>query len=295
MKAVFLGLNALGDTLCTTPAIHEFRKQNPDATVIYVTQAAPFCRVLDNNPDIDLLLYSERLYFHGLPEPEKTNDWLNTLPLDLREGGMLYRLDLKLVCNNHEVFQHHIAEAFARLVGVEIQSTRPLVYLSNSDRRAVDVFARRPYIVFSMHTVSNRDRQDGRGKQKDWPPECWAQLAERLAAQDRFDIFVIGAERDPMIALPHVRRLYGLPIRVVAALLERAACVVSVENGIGHLCAAVNAPLVHIYSNMMPPGWAKPAIDTQAQVLYGDPLDLTVDQVMEACEQFTGAAAAAAV
>ena len=53
--------------------------------------------------------------------------------------------------------------------------------------------------------------------------------------------------------------LYGLPIKVVAALLEKAACVVTLESGIGHLAYAVGARTVVIYSNMMPREWAQPA------------------------------------
>jgi ADP-heptose:LPS heptosyltransferase len=294
MRAVFLGLNALGDTLCTTPAIRAFRRRHPEATIIYVTQSAPFCRVLDENPDIDLLLYNERLYFQGLPEPDQMVAWLSTLPVDLREGGMLYRLDLKLVCTSAEAFQSHISETFARLVQVEIESTRPLIFLSAQDRRQARAFAGRPYLVFSPHSVSNPDREDGLGKKKDWPLEHWHELARRIAASGDFEIYVIGAERDPWVDIPHTRRLYGLPIRTLAALLESAACVVTVENGIGHLCAAVHAPMVEIYSDLMPVAWAQPAAGCPARVLYGDPLKTTPEQVFEAVQQFTCTAAVSA-
>ena len=294
MKAVFLSLNALGDTLCTTPAIHAFRRANPDATIVYIAQSAPFCRVLDNNPDIDLLLYSEDLYFRGLPKPEETNQWLNRQPIDLREQAMLYRLDLKLVCLSDEVFTRHISQAFAKLIEVEIESTRPLIFLNEHDRRSASVFARRPYVVFSMHSVANSERPDGRGRKKDWPMEHWQELARRIHELDQFDIYLIGSERDPWPPIPEARRLYGLPIRTVAALLESAACVITLESGIGHLCAAVDAPMIQIYSNMMPIGWAKPADGTRARSLYGDPFDLSVDTVFHGFQQMAYAQTAVA-
>src|SRR5687767_7097888 len=123
-KAVFLGLNALGDTLCTTPVIRAFRRANPGTAIVYLAQAAPFSRVLDGNPDIDLLIYSERLYFNGIPD--NTAAWLATLPLDLRERAHLYRLDLKLVCTTTEAFQEHISKSFARLFNIETDTTRPI-------------------------------------------------------------------------------------------------------------------------------------------------------------------------
>jgi ADP-heptose:LPS heptosyltransferase len=280
---VFLGVNALGDTLCTTPVIRAFRRAHPDTAVIYVTQAAPFCRVLDGNPDIDLLLYSERLYFNGIPE--NTAAWIPTLPLDLREPGTLYRLDLKIACTSGDHFKEHISKSFARIVGVQTDSVRPIVLLSDLERRAARVFARRPYVVLSTHSVSNPDRPDGRGKRKDWPLERWQTVAQHLSASGALDVYQIGSERDEPPVIDAARRLYGLPIKVVAALLESAACVVTLENGIAHLCAAVHAPTITIYSNLMPIEWAYPAESNRSRVIYGDTFDLSCDEVIAAVEE----------
>lgn len=295
-KAVFLGVNALGDTLCTTPVIRAFRRANPGTAIVYLTQAAPFTRVLDGNPDIDLLIYSERLYHNGIPD--NTAAWMSMLPLDLRGGtNLLYRLDLKISCTTMEAFQEHISKSFARPFGVETDTTRPIVVLSELERRAAALYAHRPFIVFSSHSVSNPERADGRGKRKDWPHERWQELAYRIrelgpslgGVGGEFDIYQVGSERDEAPALDGVTRLYGLPIKVVAALLERADCVVTVENGIGHLCHAVDAASVVIYSDLMPLAWANPAESTVARVLYGDPHDLTCDAVLAAIQQVLAA------
>ena len=81
--------------------------------------------------------------------------------------------------------------------------------------------------------------------------------------------------------------LYGLPIKVVAALLEKAACVVTLESGIGHLAYAVDARTVVIYSDMMPREWAQPADLSRFRILYGDPFETSVDQVFEAVQSIT--------
>jgi ADP-heptose:LPS heptosyltransferase len=281
-KAIFLGLNALGDTLCTTPAIRAFRRANPGTWIVYIAQAAPFCRVLDGNPDIDLLLYSERLYFDGIPA--QVAPWLATMPIDLREEAMLYRLDLSQACTSDSAFRQHISQSFARLFQLDIPSTRPIVVLSDQERRAARTFASRPYVVFSPHSVSNPDRPDGNGKRKDWPRERWQELAARLAQLGDFAIYLLGSERDPPVGLEGVQPLYGLPIKVVAALLENAACVVTVENGIGHLCAAVEAPTVLIYADLMPIEWASPG-SSAVRVIYGDPFSLPCDGVLEAVRE----------
>ena len=211
------------------------------------------------------------------------------LPLDLRAQAHLYRLDLKIACTTMEAFQEHISKSFARLFKVQTDTTRPIVVLSDLERRAASLFAHRPFIVFSSHSVSNPDRPDGRGKRKDWPHERWQELAHRIRELGEFDIYQVGSERDEAPALEGVTRLYGLPIKVVAALLERADCVVTVENGIGHLCHAVDAASVVIYSDLMPLAWANPAESTLARVLYGDPHELTCDAVLAAIQQVLAA------
>ncbi len=104
------------------------------------------------------------------------------LPLDLREQALLYRLDLKIACTTMEAFQEHISKSFARLFNVQTDTTRPIVVLSDLERRAASLFAQRPFIVFSSHSVSNPDRPDGHGKRKDWPHERWQELAPIASA-----------------------------------------------------------------------------------------------------------------
>jgi ADP-heptose:LPS heptosyltransferase len=256
-------------------------------------QSAPFCRVLDGNPDIDLLIYNEQLYFRGIPE--ETADWIRTLPIDLTGGAMLYRLDLKLACKTSDAFRQHISYRFAELVQVPIDSPRPLVFLNEIERRAASLLSPKPLVVFSMNSVSNPEREDKRGRKKDWPVERWAELAQRILSAGELDVAIIGSERDARVAIPGARLLYGLPIKIVAALLERAACVVTLESGIGHLASAVDATTVVIYSNMMPPEWASPHDLSRYRILYGDPLDTSVDQVMKAVDDLTAQTVVAAL
>ncbi|MCC6263387.1 MAG: hypothetical protein IT169_07410 [Bryobacterales bacterium] len=282
-RAIFLSLNALGDTLCITPALRAFRKANPGVSMTVVTQAAPFTRVLDGNPDIDLLIYSERLYLNGIPE--QRDQWIGMLPIALREAATLYTMDLRAVVTNAEAFQRHISKAFATIVGVETESVRPLIVLDELERRAARMLTPKPYAVLSWHSVSNPEREDGQGRKKDWPVECWRELARRIRDELDFDVFTIGSERDPFPTEQGVQPLHGLPIKVVAALLENAACVVTVENGIGHLSAAVDATLVEIYSNLMPLPWANPAEATACEVIYRDPRQTTVNEVLDAMDR----------
>ena len=279
-KAVFAGFNALGDTLCTTPVLGAFKKQNTDTFVIYVVQNATFCRVLEGNPDIDLVFYSEELYLHGMTI--FNNEWLHSLPLDIRETTYLYHFDMNGVCSKAENFHEHISIGFSKLLNIPIDSIRPIIHVTGEERRLAKSFVHKPYFIFSIHSVSNPKRESGNGSAKDWPLERWLCLAERIQSWGDFDIIAVGSERDTRIGSPYIRNLYGLPIKIVAALLQDAICVVTLENGIAHLGAGVDAPMVVIYSNIVPLAWASPEISSRSQVLYDDPQLIGCDEVIAA-------------
>lgn len=283
--AVFLGFNALGDTLCTTPVLRAFRRQHPQQRIVYVVQNANFCRILDGNPDVDLIVYSDALYLGGIEAA--TPEWVSRLPLVGDAPALLYRFDLRFVCTNAAAFEEHISVGFGRALDVDVASVRPVVVLDERDRRASRVVAPRPYVCLSVKSLSNPPRAEGEGGRKDWPSERWAALASLLLGRG-YDVLALGSEADVFPDLPaRVRRLHGLPIRVVAALLEGAACVVTVENGLAHLAAALDAPTVELYSDVVPLGWAKPRESTRCSLLYGDPHGFSLDEVAALVQQRT--------
>jgi ADP-heptose:LPS heptosyltransferase len=279
-KAVFIGINALGDTLCTTPVLRAFKKKNPETSLVYIVPNWPFCRVLDANPDIDLLIYNEQMYLHG--QAVISTQWLHTLPLDIRETTLLFHFDIQQVCSRPESFQEHISVGFSRLLNIPIDSVRPVVRVTPEEQRSAGTFVRKPYFVFSMHSVSNLARENGKGLAKEWPRERWLKLAEEIHSLGDFDVIAVGSERDTPIASPYLRNLYGLPIKITAALIQSAACLVTLENGIAHLGAALDAPMVEIYSDLLPLAWAYPQESTCCEVIYRDPRSISGEEVMEA-------------
>lgn len=283
-KALFVGYNAMGDTLCTTPALRAFRRKNPDTFIIYVVQNSGFCRILDGNPDVDLLLYSEVLYAnHGVRDLGM--NWLRTLPLDLDEPAQVHHFYLPQAMTKPEYLHDHIASNFARMLGVTLDSTRPTVTITEPDRRAIGRFLRGRYVVFSMNSVTNPERESGNGRIKDWPPERWFELAGWLRNEAKLEVIAIGAENDPQYDTHLVRNLFGLPVKLTAALIEGAECLVTLENGIAHLAAGLDAPAVVIYSDSFPRGWAEHQGLSRTKVLYGDPGALPWESVRDAISE----------
>lgn len=281
-RAIFVGFNALGDTLCTTPTIRAYRRRHPDAHITYIVQSTPFTRVLDGNPDIDVVLYSEFLSRYGMTR--FSIDWLYQQPIDFTRAATLLRFDMNLVCTSKEAFEVHIAQGFSTLLQLPIESVRPIVRVMPEDRAHAAALVRGPYVVLSMHSNANPARAGGEGGVKDWPVDRCEALCGYLRQHGFADIVAIGSEFDERRASPMWRNLYGLPIKTVAALLQDAALVVTLENGIGHLAHAVDAPMVMLYSTIVPLGWANPAEATRCRVIYSDIWTVTLDEVIAAVD-----------
>lgn len=281
-KAFFIGCNALGDTLCTTPAVRAFRQANPDTFIAYIAHNATYCRVLDGNPDIDLVIYNEYLWLRGMEG--FAIEWFHSLPLEIEETTPLYHFDMNAVCRKEESFHEHIAMGLAKSVSIPIQSVRPVVRVTEEERRTARLLVRRPYVILSRHSNANPRFPDGSGA-KDWPDENWRKLAESVHRRE-FDVISVGSETDSRFGSPHTRDLHGLPIKVLAALLECAACLVTLENGIAHLAAAVDVPMVELYSKIVPLEWAYPAEMTHREVIYEVPKLVSYDRVAGAVDRF---------
>ncbi len=99
-----------------------------------------------------------------------------------------------------------------------------------------------------------------RWETKRWPPERFAEVAERLAAEDDVRVIVVGAEDDADLARVIGERVgeraldwTGRTSLVeLAALFERSALLLTNDSGPMHLAAAVGTPLVAVFGPTNP-------------------------------------------
>jgi len=279
-EIVCAGNNLLGDCLCTTPTVHAFRKMHPDAKLVYVVQNKPHCRVLEGNPDIDHVIYTDEF---PVPDPGPSRRaWLQNLGIDASADSELRHFDIHALHRSHPaVFKDHLSRGFARMFAVSIDSVRPVVTVDAAHRDAARALLNGRTIVFGMHTTSPVVGKDRESTLKDWVVERWLRLARELRTRG-FDIIAVGSPNDQRLESRYLRNFYGLPILVTAALLAEAACVVTVESGLSHLCHAVDARMVLIFSRDVPLEWAAPEEATRCRVIYDDPRFVTCERVLAA-------------
>lgn len=111
---------------------------------------------------------------------------------------------------------------------------------------------------------------------KTWPVEHWAQLIKRLVA-DGFVVGVTGAKADTERANAVVQAagldkaavfsLAGvLSLQALAGAIERARLVISVDTGVMHLAAALDAPVLALHGPTRPERWGP--ISSHARALF---------------------------
>jgi ADP-heptose:LPS heptosyltransferase len=154
--------------------------------------------------------------------------------------------------DRHEIENHRaVAELFAPLAEYTLQ-------LSATDRQpAMDL----PYDrLILMHMFPGGSC----AKQKSWSAENWIELARRTVEKG-WVIGLTGAPADrgavdrvlDLAALPNDRciSLVGLSLADVSNVLTRGRLLVTIDTGIAHLAAALNAPIVGLYGPTRSERW----------------------------------------
>jgi heptosyltransferase I len=97
---------------------------------------------------------------------------------------------------------------------------------------------------------------------KNWPPERFAELADRVVAVHGARVVLLGGnsqiERDAAATIERLatskpRNLLGSGLKPLLGLLEACSVVVSSDTGPYHMCVAMNVPAVGLFGYTRPP------------------------------------------
>ncbi|MDL2279435.1 glycosyltransferase family 9 protein [Desulfovibrio sp. OttesenSCG-928-G11] len=155
-------------------------------------------------------------------------------------------------------------------------SHKPEIAVPPSLSEACPVLPDSPYVFFHMWPAGLASHL------KEWPPDYWADMAQRLTASG-YTVLLTGgkADREPtddFLArhIPESLRI-SAKVRSVAGRMSlpdlawafcRAAAVVSVNTGIMHLAALCDAPLVALHGPTNPQRWGP--LGQRSRVLLPD-------------------------
>jgi hypothetical protein len=237
----------LGDLLWLTAVLHEYRRRTGACRIVVGHPDASLGHILGCNPDIDEVCT-------GIPASE---------PRDIVHDLRPVRLGRAMIA----AWRHRLPWLYYRDLWLEprgqwlatylrlgtLPDYRPLLNLREEDYAAAGSLPR-PYIALAPHIGAYRIPLVSRVWRtiKGWSPTNWAALASQLCDRGLTPLTLGAAGQD---VIPGTVPLLGLPIRQVAAIIDRAEALVTGESGLWFVAAARATPFVIV------PWWLPPSIN----------------------------------
>lgn len=279
--------SSLGDVVRCLPVLHALRRRCPQSRISWLIQPE-FSPLLAHLAELDEIIeFDRRRYGKMIHSYRAASDFIAFLRrLHRRHFDMvldlqgLFRSAFLSFCTAAPVRlgfsqarefapffytqtiavpsePEHIVESywrFARLLAIDQMGIQYHLPIDPGARRAAeDLLAGRqvmpcdPYIVFLM---------GGTHPAKRWPPERFAELADRIAEQYDMPVVLLGAGCAEITLARQVAnkarsRIIDLvgqtDLQQLMALLKTARLVVGNDSGPLHVAAALQAPLVGLY------------------------------------------------
>lgn len=268
-KILVVNMNYLGDALMTTPVHAALRQSFPNSAIHAIAGSQPgygAYDILAMNPDIDLLIarvrggFLQRSWQLWCTLTKGHYDCVIILP-PIRLYSIVAALALtsRRYASKRVAVPEHMSDMMLDVVRplVEPGSIRRQMVLSLTDSDRDDcarllepIGARRPLIAFNLGASR---------PQKRWPTSSFVALARvQLAAGRSIALLGGGNDADRSAAAQIVAELGcdGLldltgktNVRQLAAVIDAADLLVSVDTGAMHIAAAVQTPIVAIFGS----------------------------------------------
>lgn len=284
-RVLFACLHLLGDALSATSVLRAHRALHPDDHVTFLVPDRAYARIFELSPDIDRVAYVPVDDDHQLVfEPSSSL----VESLNYRPG----EFDARHVLDIQEVARHagsreglHMAEGYARLLGIQLDSRLPSLDRELALRHVTDQAPDAPFIVFARHTVSGRHVSVHSKRTKLWHERKWTQLASKVRRELGLQVVSVGTSGESRLEVPGVLDLHDLSIFQLAGLLAKARALVTVDNGVFHLGLGLRTPLVHLQPRWLGATWTASAKEAAHRDLLANLPTLGVRRVFQALEE----------
>ncbi len=319
----------IGDVLLSTPVVEGLRLKFPGAYIAMLASGQTK-EILEGNPFLnDVLvdagekasLLAQRLKAKKfdaavLLHPTPRLAWALSrakIPIRVGTGYRGYSfLFTKRVYEHRQTAKRHELEynlTLAEVLGAPLKDPEPKILLSPEDRewakeRLAKAGVKEGEKFVGIHPGSG-------GTARDWRPEKFGELGERIQKELGARAIVTGVEAEKALADIVASKMSRAPVMIIgettlkqlAAVLEREAAFVSNSTGPMHLAAAVGTPVVVMFPPIKacsPKRWGpwgkghkvilpkvpecKKCVETQCR--YCDCMDMiSVDEVFNAVKE----------
>ena len=180
----------------------------------------------------------------------------------------------------------HIAQAYAHMLGVSIDSVKPVCVLDDVAYSGQE--SEKGCILLSPFSESCSSRK-GLPPNKMLPVASWIPIIDYLRTFDRA-IYVLGSARDkpiPEFSLPENHYLLGARslTEVARIMRERAAIIVTVDNGMSHLAASQELPTFLFYPSCLPVDWIVPRGNPHCSPMQLDPASCPPERILHVARE----------
>ena len=235
----------IGDILCTLPVARAVKEKWPDAKVYYFG-LRDYREVQEHCPDVDVLVPVEcqgRRERDTAPDP-KLHSYLAA------PGLPAFDVTIDLWCpaaryerEKGEHLDRSRIESFCAAAGLTPSDYVPR-YIVREEERAwaktwLGADVKRPVIGLAPFCTNNIRR--------DWPLPRWVELAKALGGQG-MTVLVFHTWFSAVADVPG-RKVIGIPVWQLGALVAECDLVVTPDSGLFHLSAAVHVPAIGLFGS----------------------------------------------
>jgi heptosyltransferase-1 len=293
VKILVISLAGIGDTLFTTPLLHELRANFPDATIDVLTKEAGARDLLENNPHINRVFFKSLLTcgriagtkFLASLRQERYDISINTHPQSRIHyrvaawlAGAQKRISHEYECSgiwDRFLVNRSLPQDYARhavdnnLATLEILAAKPKlkshaleIFLTPEETKWADDFLSEKNLAgkkwLGVHVGSGGTKNLALRR---WPLENYIELTRRLQTEKNLPVLFFGG---PEEKLAHEKIRSVLPdaivpptknLRQAAAMLAKASAFLSVDTALMHVAAAMRVPAQVVIET---PTWNKP-------------------------------------
>jgi heptosyltransferase III len=294
-NVLIIKLRYIGDVLLATPTLRAIKAARPEVRLTMMVNRGTE-DVLSGNPDVDdimildkgslaaqwqLIVGLRRRRFDtviDLTDGDRSAclSWVSAAPVRIgfndehRWRGRCYTEVVQPVPG----VRHRIDRDLEALKPLNIPagSENPRLWLTPEEEKSADQVLDQLGIQRSQSMVILQP--GARYWFKAWPPERFAELADRLTAEYRCQVLIGGSSQDGDLAQKIRRMAQSRPtilagratIKQFAAIAKQSALFVGSDSGAMHIATAVDTPVVALFGPSDPREWGPRG--GPAEVLY---------------------------
>jgi len=282
LRIVLLKTAGIGDTLLVSGVIRELRKLYPDSHITFVCTGT-------NRAIAEVISEVDQIVLFNLSKPLQSFKLLRSLArFDLLfDFGPWPRINsiisyvlksrFKVGFKRHGMYRHYIYDRVVyhadnnheidnyrnllKAAGIRPSGVEPSLKIQGNYRDKIDRYFSKANANIILHPFS----AGSRAYLKEWPDDRWVELGFRLCCEG-FNVMISGGKKDipramkisrEMARRDCIRKVIAgrFNLREMAAALQRADLLVSIDTGIMHLGAAVGAEMVALFGPTSPNRW----------------------------------------